>query len=129
VTLQRDALLRGIGAGLAVIVPLSVLLAILDHYVDNFDDSAWNVALFILILAAYVLAGFCAGQRAQTAPMLNGAFAALIAFAAAVVLRVLARSVQGDHLGLGLRAVCANVCLAAAFGLLGGALSGREGRT
>jgi putative membrane protein (TIGR04086 family) len=126
VTLQRDALLRGVGVGLAVIIPLSILLAILDHYVDDFGDSAWNVALFIVILAAYLLAGFCAGQRAPDAPLLNGALAALVAFAGAVLIRLLARSVQGDDLGLGLRAVCANLCLAAAFGLLGGALSNRE---
>jgi putative membrane protein (TIGR04086 family) len=128
VTLQRDALLRGIGAGLAVIVPLSILLAILDRYVDDFDDSAWSVALFLVILVAYVLAGFFAGQRAASAPMLNGALAALVAFAVAALIRVLARSLQGDHLGLGWRAVCANLCLAAGFGLLGGALSSREYR-
>jgi putative membrane protein (TIGR04086 family) len=127
-TLQRDALLRGVGAGLAVIIPLGILLAVLDHYVDDFDDTPWNVVLFLLVLGAYVLAGYCAGRRAPGAPMLNGAIAALVAFGGAVAVRVIVRAVQGDHLGLGIRAVCANVCLAGAFGLLGGAFGSRESR-
>jgi hypothetical protein len=127
-TLERDALLRGAAAGVAVIVPLSVVVAILEHNVDDLEGSGWMIVPFLAILAAYVLAGYCAGRTALAAPMSQGAVAALIAFVGWLVVRIVVPTIQGDGLGFGVKAVVTNALLAAAFCFLGGALSGREAR-
>jgi hypothetical protein len=125
---ERRPLLQGVFVGLVVIVPVSVGVTVLEHYVDDLDGSAWMILPFLGILAAYVLAGFVAGRAAPAAPLSHGAVAALFAFGGWLLVRIVVPAVQGDHLGFGVKAVVTNAMLATAFGLFGGALSAREAR-
>jgi putative membrane protein (TIGR04086 family) len=127
-TLERHALSRGVAMGLILIVPATVVITILDHNVDNFDDSIWLVVLSLVVLAAYIVTGFTAGRAAPGAPFAHGAIAALIVFGGWFLVGVAVRAVQGDSLDIGVKGLVTNVLLAATFGLLGGAFSARESR-
>ena len=122
------ALVRGAIAGLAVIVPVSLAVEILERNVDDLEGSGWMFIPFVAVLVAYVHAGRLAGAAAPDAPLSHGALAALIAFAGWLLVRVAVPLVQGDDLGFGPRAIVTNAMFAAAFGLLGGALGTRNAR-
>jgi hypothetical protein len=83
---------------------------------------------FAAVLVAYVVAGRLAGLAEPEAPLTHGALAALVAFAGWLLVRVAVPLVQGDDLGFGAKAIVTNAMFAAAFGLLGGALSARDAR-
>src|SRR5262249_38937405 len=74
------AVFRGATAGLLFLVLASVIEAILDRNLDNFNDSGWIYPLFILILFGYTLGGFGAGRLAPDAGLSNGLLAGLGAF-------------------------------------------------
>jgi putative membrane protein (TIGR04086 family) len=128
VTLERHALIRGVVAGLILIVPATVVITILDHNVDDFDSSIWLVLLSLVLLTAYAVAGFSAGRAAHRAPFAHGVIAALVVFGGCFAVRLVVRSLQGDGLDLGAKGVVTNVLLAATFGLLGGAFGARDAR-
>jgi putative membrane protein (TIGR04086 family) len=126
VTLERHALVRGIVAGLIVIVPATVVITILDHHVDDFDSSIWLVLLSLVLLTAYAVAGFSAGRAAPRAPFWHGSIAALVVFGGCFAIGLVVRSLQGDGLDLGVKGLITNVLLAATFGSLGGAFGARD---
>jgi hypothetical protein len=128
VSLSSTALLRGGAVGLAMIVPISMLVEVLERNVDDLEGSGWTVAAFVGVVVAYVVCGRVAGGLAPDAPLSHGALAALISFAGWLAVRVAIPLVQGDSLGFGLRAVITNAMFACAFGLLGGAWSMRNAR-
>ena len=50
----------------------SVVEAILDRNIDDFDDSGWIYPLFVVILFGYALGGFGAGRLVPEAALSNG---------------------------------------------------------
>jgi hypothetical protein len=130
------AVARGGAAGLAVIVPVTILGALLDHGVSRFDHSGWSYAVFLGILAAYLLAGWTAGAAQPEAPLTHGAVAAVAAVVAWVPLRIVVWLVRDEGRGLvaGDRAVLAPgqlfgaLVIAAAAGMVGGYLAARRDR-
>jgi hypothetical protein len=128
VTIQRGAFARGVILGLAVIVPISVAVEVLEQNVDDLEGSGWMVLPFLAILAAYALAGHAAASAASDAPLAHGALAALAAFAGWLVVRIAVPLVAGNDIGFGTKAVVTNAMFAAAFGLLGAAMSTRDAR-
>ena len=132
--IDRTAIVRGALAGLVVIVPVTVLRAVVSHRVADFDHSGWAVVFFFAILFAYGLSGWVAGHSAVRAPLTNGAIAGFGAIALWLPLRVLIWAIRHDHRGLftGARpaitvgGLFGNVVLAAAVGIIGALLAARR---
>lgn len=118
-TLQWRALVLGAATGLAVIIPISVLVEVLDRNVDGLDDSGWLFIPFLAVLLAYFLAGRVGAQHAPESPMTHASIAALGAFAGWLLVRVVVPLVQGNDLGFGGRAIVTNALFAITFGVLG----------
>lgn len=135
-TVDRRAVAGGALLGAAVILPITLAGALIDRAMDDFDDSAWPVTLFLAILVTYALAGWWAGRLATGMPLTNGALAGLGAFGAWVPLRVLIWLVRTDSKGLfgGDDAVftagglLANLVFAAALGMVGALVATRRSR-
>ena len=75
------AIARGALVGLGLIIPITILDAILDRRIDDFEDSGWRVLIALLIMAAFIPAGTYAARFTPNAPLTNGALAGLGAFA------------------------------------------------
>ncbi len=130
------AVWRGALVGIAIILPITVAGAIIDRAMDDFDDSAWPVTIFLAILVAYGVAGWWAGRAGGLrSPLTNGALAGLGAFVVWVPLRVLIWIARDDPAGLftgddavfTLGGLFANLVFAAALGMIGARLSTRRG--
>jgi hypothetical protein len=128
--------LRGACSGLAVIVPVTVLRAVLDTEVHDFDDSGWIYPLFVLILLAYGVAGWVAGRGRPDAPLSHGALAGLGAFVLWIPIRVVIWAVRedgralfsGDHAALPPGQVFGQLVISAAIGMLGAVIAVRISR-
>lgn len=94
------AVIRGALLGLALVVPITIVGAILDSSMDNFDNSGWRVLLALLIALTFVPAGAYAARLAPAAPLTNGALAGLGTFVAWLPLRVLIWLTRDDRPGL-----------------------------
>jgi hypothetical protein len=92
--------LRGALVGLAVIAPVSVLGAVLDHEMTDFDNSGWRYPLFVLILLGYGAAGWVAGRGKPDSPITHAALAGIGAFVLWVPIRVAIWAVREDGRGL-----------------------------
>ncbi len=129
-------ILRGATAGLSVIVPVTILRAILDRDVTDFNNSGWVYPLFILILAAYVLAGWVAGRGAPGTPLTHGALAGLGSVVLWIPIRIVIWVVreQGQGLVSGNRAalppgqVFGALVISVGLGMLGGIVGARGRR-
>ena len=127
------AVLAGALVGLAVLVAASVVGALLDRNVANYDDSAWRPALFVVVLVGYLSAGFVGGRRAPSAALSNGALAATFSFVLWVPIRVVIWLVRDEHKGLftGSSAVFppgqifGHLVIASALGMVGGVVGSR----
>jgi hypothetical protein len=131
--LDGRAVLRGAALGLAVLLVASTVEAILDHNLNNFDDSGWIYPLFVLILVGYALGGWRAGSRAPDGPLTNGALAGVGAFVLWIPVRIGIWLVRDEHKGLfsghspALRPgqLFGHLVIASALGMLGGFIGGR----
>ena len=74
---EGRAVLRGAAVGLALIVPVTIVRAVVERDVTDFSTSAWVYPLSALILLAYGLAGAVGGRAAGAAPALHGALAGM----------------------------------------------------
>jgi hypothetical protein len=127
----------GAGAGVAVLIVAATAQAILDHRIDNFDDSGWTYAIFVLILLGYATAGWVATCRAgaggRDAPLTHGALAGLGAFVVWIPIRIaiwLARDedrglFRGSSAALRPGQVFGHLVIAAGIGMLGAWLAAR----
>ncbi len=133
-----DARAAAAGAvlALAVIVPVSVMVAILDHTAD--DGSSTGAALGMAgLLLAYAAGGWRAGRLAPETPLTNGALAGLGAFVLWVPIRIAIWAVRDDPSPLvggrdpvfDVGSVFGAVVLAAAFGILGALVAARRARS
>ncbi len=130
------AVLRGAIAGLVVIVPVTVVRALVSHHVHDFDHSAWAAPFFFAILVAYGVAGWVAGRSTPGAPLTNGALAGFGSVVLWLPLRIAIWAIRDDHRGLFTGAhptmtvaqVFGALVLAAGFGILGSLLGSRHVR-
>lgn len=129
-TIDRAAIVRGAAVGLVLIIPITILGAILDRTLDDFEDSGWRVFLAILIAVAYGVAGWVAGRMSRF-PLTNGALAGVSAFVVWIPVRILIWVLRDEHRGLvsgsepvlKLGQVFGQLVLATAIGMLGGFLA------
>lgn len=125
--------LRGSLVGLAVIAPVSVLGAVLDHEMTDFDSSGWRYPLFVLILVGYAAAGWVAGRARPDSPLTHAALAGMGAFVLWIPIRVAIWATREDGRGLvsGDRAVLrpgqlfGQFVIAAALAMVGAFLASR----
>ncbi len=113
--LDRRAVLAGALVAAAVFVPLSILgNAVVD------DDADSNLVFLILVPIAlgYGLGGVVAASRARSAPLANGAVAAVAGYVAVAGVAVALRVAQGEAIEPA--AIAFAAVLAYASGLLGG---------
>ena len=130
------AIARGALVGLGLIIPITILDAILDRRIDDFEDSVWRVLIALLIMAAFIPAGAYAARFTPNAPLTNGALAGLGAFAVWIPFRVLIWLTRDDNRGL----VSGNdpvlrpgqifgfLVISTALGMVGGYLASRRQR-
>jgi hypothetical protein len=128
------AVVRGALLGLALIIPVTILGAVLDRAIDDFEDSGWRVLLAFLIALAFVPAGAYAARLARAAPLTNGALAGLGTFVVWLPVRLLIWLTRDDDQGL----VSGNdpvfrpgqifgfLVISTALGMLGGYLATRR---
>src|SRR5215472_13662051 len=92
------AVVRGAAVGLAVIVPVTIVRAVVERHTNDFSTSAWVYPLSLLILLAYGLAGAAAGRSARVSPAVQGALAGIGAVVVWVPVRVVIWAVrEGDR--------------------------------
>jgi hypothetical protein len=134
--IEWRAVARGALLGLALIIPITILDAVIDRQIDDFEDSGWRVLIALLIMAAFIPAGAYAARFTPNAPLTNGALAGLGAFAVWIPIRVLIWLIRDDNRGLVsgrdpvLRPgqVFGFLVISAALGMLGGFLASRRRR-
>lgn len=97
---EWPAVIRGALLGLALIVPVTILGAILDRAVDDFEDSGWRVVLALLIALVFVPTGAYAARLARGGALTNGALAGLGAFVLWLPVRLLIWVTRDDTQGL-----------------------------
>jgi hypothetical protein len=127
------AIARGALAGLAVIVPVTILRVVLDREIRDFDDTGWIYPLFVLILVAYFLAGWIAGRARHDSPLTHGTLAGLGVLVVWLPIRVVIWAVReddrplfsGEDAALRPGQVFGALVIAAALGMLGGFLAER----
>jgi hypothetical protein len=132
---------RGALAGLGVVVAVAILSAILDHQITDFDHSGWEYPLFVLVLVAYVLAGWVgqwsAVQRGTgDTPLMVGALSGLAVLVCWLPIRVVIWVVRDESRGLftgedpALRPgqVFGHIVIAVGLGMLGAFLASRIAR-
>jgi putative membrane protein (TIGR04086 family) len=125
--------LNGALVGLALLVVVSVVEAILDNNLSDFDDTGWIYPLFVAVLLSYAVGGFVAGHAAPEAALTHGTLAGLGAFVLWIPVRILIWVARDEESGLFsghapvLRPgqVFGHLVIAAALGMLGGWLGGR----
>jgi hypothetical protein len=128
---------RGALAGLLVIVPLTALRAVVDHEVNDFDNSGWVPLFALALFGAYVVAGLIAGRQTPDAPLSNGLLAGIGAFLFWLPLRVLIWVARGESQGLftgsdpvfTVTQLFGQLLFAAVFGLIGGVIGARTKRS
>lgn len=133
-TVDWPAIARGALLGLALIIPVTILGAVLDRSIDNFEDSGWRVLLALLIVVAFVPAGAYAARLARDAPLTNGALAGLGAFVVWLPVRLLIWLTRDDNKGLVSGhnpvfrpgQVFGFLVISTALGMLGGYLASRR---
>src|SRR5688572_11817367 len=134
--LDRLAVVRGAGVGAVLILLVSVVGALIDRAVDDFDDSGWPVTIFLAVLVAYAVAGWSGARNSLDAPLTIGALAGIGAFVAWVPIRVLIWAVRDDSKGLfsgddavfSVGGLFANLVFAAALGMVGALIAARGAR-
>jgi hypothetical protein len=131
---EWPAVARGALLGLALIIPTTILGAVLDRSVDNFQDSGWRLLLALLIMAAFVPAGGYAAALSPDAPLTNGALAGLGAFLVWLPVRLLIWLTRDDSQGLVSGSdpvfrpgqIFGFLVISTALGMLGGYLASRR---
>ncbi|HEX4492771.1 MAG TPA: hypothetical protein VH914_16305 [Acidimicrobiia bacterium] len=126
--IDLTALRRGIVGGSVIVLPVSLLGALLtrEHHHGN---SGWLFIAFIAILYGYATAGYGAARTRPETPLAHGILAGLGAFLVWLVVSVVVRLARGEHLGFGVADAVTNALLAVALGAIGGLVAARRGPT
>ena len=131
--LDWRAIVVGALVGVGLLVAVSVVQAILDNNVDDFDDTGWIYPLFVGVLIGYAVGGFAAGRAAPAGALTNGTLAGVGAFVLWIPVRILIWVARDEDKGLFtghspvLRPgqIFGHLVIAAALGMLGGWLGAR----
>jgi len=129
--LRREAFGRGALVAVAILAPFAALVLILDR--SGVDVNRYGALLFLVAVAAFVVAGLVAGHRAPDAPFSNGFAAGAVAvvlwsvvWACIWVLRKAIGTSSSVNAGAGIVLQFATMLVVAgACGLLGGAIGAR----
>ena len=124
---------RGAIVGFSIIVPVTVLHAILDHEIRDFDDSGWRAFLYLFILGGFLAAGWFVGRLQPGTPFMHGALAAIGALVLWIPARVVIWAVReddrelfsGEDAALRPGQVFGTLVVAAAIGMLAARLAAR----
>jgi hypothetical protein len=122
------ALRRGIVSGLVLIVPVSLVVALVSNDRRR-GYGGWLLVAFLAILYAYATAGYGAARTRPEAPLSHGMLAGLGAFLVWLLVRLAVPIARGERLGFGVVAVMTNALFAVALGALGGLFAARKGPT
>lgn len=119
--IDRSAILAGALLALAVAVPVLVAGVVID------PDEQSNVVLVLwaAVMVGFALGGRRAARRRPDAPFSNGATAALVAYAAILIVTSIIRVARGTAFDLTLMVF--NGFMAATFGIIGGLVAGWRG--
>lgn len=126
--IDLGAIRRGVVGGLVLIVPISLIVALVSHG-RRTGYGGWLFVAFVAILYAYATAGYGAARARPDAPLAHGMLAGLGAFVAWLLVRLAVPLVRGDRLGFGIVAVVTNALFAVALGAAGGRFAARSGPT
>jgi hypothetical protein len=126
--IDLTALRRGIVAGSVLVLPVSILGALLKRE-HHHGGSGWLFVAFLAILYGYATAGYGAARTRPEAPLTHGILAGLGAFLVWLIASLVVRLARGEHLGFGVVDVVSNALLAVALGAVGGLLAARRGPT
>jgi hypothetical protein len=132
--IEWPAVFRGALSGLCLLAAASIVEAILDRNVDNFNDTGWIYPLFVAILVGYGLGGWRAGREVPDAALTNGSLAGVGALVLWIPVRIGIWLVRDEHKGLftghspALRPgqLFGQLVIAAGLGMLGGFLGARS---
>ncbi len=95
--IRWSAVIRGVVTGLAGIVPLAVLGALVDD--PSGSNGGWRIVIFFGVLGALFLAGQAAGVRAPETPLAHGALAGLGTMGTWAVLRAIVGLIADGEVG------------------------------
>lgn len=115
--------LKAVARGAAVAVGLALPVSLVGLVVVGGDDSI-VFAFLVLVLVGLSAGGYVAARRVPGAPLLNGAAAAVGAFALIQAVGIVRRLATGDTVSL--PSVAFAAFLAYCCGLLGGAVASRR---
>jgi uncharacterized membrane protein (DUF485 family) len=135
-SIEWRAVARGALVGFAVIVPVTIVQAVLRREVSDYDNSGWRYPLFVLILAAYLAAGWFAARTRTDEPLTYGTLGGVGTLLLWIPTRIVIWAVREDDRGLftGDKAALrpgqlfGQLVIAAAFGMLGGWAAARRAR-
>jgi hypothetical protein len=136
IAIDWRVVLRASLVGLAVVAPVSVLNAVLDHEIADYDNSGWRYPLFVLILVGYAAAGWVAARAKPASPLSHAALAGMGTIVLWIPIRIVIWAVREDGRGLvtGDRAALppgqlfGHVVIAAALAMFGALLAMRLGK-
>lgn len=120
-SLDLAAVVRGGAVAIAVSLPASLVGVVV---VDDGDNPSLVLAFLLVVLGGLGAGGYVAGRRVPTAPLLNGAAAALAAFVLIQGIGLVRRVATGAPFSLSSVAFAA--FLAYCCGLLGGLAASRR---
>lgn len=110
--LDPRAVLAGAAVSLVIAVPPAVLAQIQSDR-DALEGSNWVLALFAVVLMAFIAGGYVSAKRAEGEPLTNGAVAALLAYLLVQGVGIIRRLADGDEirwLGIVFAALLAASC-------------------
>jgi hypothetical protein len=118
------AVIRGVATGLALIVPLAGLNALVDDPSDT--DGGWRILIFFAVLGALFLAGRAAGLRASAAPMSHGALAGIGTMAVWAALRAVIGLIADGEAGYGAWSLATFALYGVGLGIMGAVAGARK---
>jgi len=102
--------------------PAALIRASID---DSSDTSLWVLALYLMIIAGYMLGGALAGRQHPSTAFVHGAAATFLAFAILQTFGIVRRLADGRGISIG--ALVFNALLAASIGVIGAWFGARRG--
>jgi len=102
--------------------PAAIIRSSID---DSSGTSAWVVALYLVIIAGYLLGGALAGRQHPSTAFTHGAAATVLAFVILQSFGVVRRLSDGRGVSIG--ALVFNALLAASIGVIGAWFGARRG--
>ena len=119
-----NPVLRGAGAAIAIAAPAALIGQALTSLDVIGDESNWIILFFLVIVAAFLVAGWLAARTSSGSPLRDGAAAAFVAYAViqgVALVRVLIAGESAD-----LVRIVFNALLSASLGATGAIVSQRR---